>query len=370
MRYCTKCVMPDTRPGISFNEEGVCSACVHAEQSKSTDWKKRFQELKKLCSQHRKKNGEYDCIIAVSGGKDSTFQVHTVKDVMKMNPLLVNVYNFSWTNTGLENFNNLSTTFGCDTISIHLNRKVAKLMTRKAFEELGSPTWYWDRAVYAFPIMLGVKLGIPLIFYGENINYQYGGGQQEETPSALNQISNDVVKDVGGLKHWVDENITINDLQACVYPTKKSIKEAKLNPVYLSYFVPWSGYANMELARKFGFKTLDDTGEWKREGYIEQYDQIDSAGYLVHPWMKFPKFGHARATDVASNLIRDGIMTREEAITKVNEEDYKLDSRALEDFLKFTGYTKEEFDAIVDKFANPEYVQKIDGIWKLKIPVQ
>lgn len=370
MQYCTKCVMPSTRPGISFNESGVCSACVHAEMAKNTNWKKRFQELKKLCNKYRKNNGDYDCIVTVSGGKDSHFQVHLIRDVLKMNPLLVNIYNFSWTDTGLKNFNNLSEQFGCDTISLHLNRKVAKLMTRKAFEELGSPTWYWDRAVYAFPIKLGVKLGIPLIFYGENINYQYGGIQTKETPSALNQINNDVVKDVGGLKYWVDDNIFIRDLQACVYPTKKAIKEAKLNPVYLSYYVPWSGFNNMVLARQLGFKTLDDTGEWKREGYIEQYDQIDSPGYLVHPWMKFPKFGHCRATDVASSLIRDGIMTREEAITKVNEEDYKLDPKALEDFLNFTGYTKEEFDAIVDKFANLEYVQKIDGIWKLKEPAR
>lgn len=359
--------MPGTRPGISFNEEGICSACQHAELAKKTNWKKRWQELKKLCRKYRKKNGEYDCIITVSGGKDSHYQVHLIKEVLKMNPLLVNIYNFSWTQTGLDNFNNLSERFGCDTISLHLNRKIAKLMTRKAFEELGSPTWYWDRAVYAFPIKLGVKLGIPLIFYGENINYQYGGLQEKETPSALSQINNDVVKDVGGLKHW---GIPLKDLQACVYPTKKAIKEAKLNPVYLSYYVSWSGFNNMEKARELGFKTLDDTGEWKREGYIEGYDQIDSAGYLVHPWMKFPKYGHARVTDIASNQIRDGLLDRETAIGLVNNEDYKLDPIALQDFLNFTGYTREEFDAIVDKFANQEYVEKIDGIWKLKTPAQ
>ncbi len=362
--------MPETRPGISFNEEGICSACRHSEKAKETNWKKRFRELKRLCRKYRKHNGEYDCIVTVSGGKDSTFQAYFIKEVMKMNPLLVNVYNFSWTETGLKNFNNLSETFGCDILSIHLNRKVAKPMARRAFEELGSPTWYWDRVVYAFPITMGVKLGIPLIFYGENINYQYGGVQKKETPSALEQINNDVVKDVGGLKHWVGNGISLKDLQACVYPTKKAIKEAKLNPVYLSYYIPWSGYDNMVAARTMGFKTLDDTGEWKREGFIEQYDQIDSPGYLVHPWMKFPKFGHARVTDVASNLIREGRMTREEAVLLVNNEDYKLDSKSLADFLEFTGYTREEFDTIVDKFANQEYVQKIDGIWRLKAPIQ
>jgi hypothetical protein len=192
----------------------------------------------------------------------------------------------------------------------------------------------------------------------------------KETPSALEQINNSVAIDVGGPKHWVDNNISIGDLQTCVYPTKKAIKEAKLNPQYISYYVPWSGYSNMEYARTVGFKTLDDTGEWKREGYIEGYDQIDTPGYLVHPWMKFPKYGHCRVTDVGSSLIREGRKTREEIVPLVNSDDYKLDPKALEDFLNFTGYTKEEFDVIVDKFANPEYVQKIDGVWKLLTPAQ
>jgi N-acetyl sugar amidotransferase len=366
MQYCTKCVIPSTRPGISFNEQGVCSACQHAEEANKVNWKHRFKELKQLAKKYRKSKG-YDCIIAVSGGKDSTFQIHVVKNILKLHPLLVNVYNFSWTQTGLDNFNNMSEQFGCDTISLHLNRKVAKPMMRKAFEQYGSPTWYWDRAVYCFPIMMGIKLGIPLIFYGENINYQYGGQYNEETPSALNQIKNDVVKPIE-LKDWVDENISLNDLNACVYPTKTAIKEAKLNPVYLSYYVSWSGYRNMVKARTLGFKTLEDTKEWTREGFIEQYDQIDSPGYLVHPWMKFPKYGHARVTDVASSLIREGRMTREEAVVAVNNEDYKLDPKALDDFLSFTGYTKDEFNAIVDKFANQEYVQKIEGVWKLKNP--
>src|SRR3990167_1719344 len=104
MIYCKRCVMPNTRPGIVFNEEGVCSACVHAEQAKNTNWKKRLFELRKLCKKYRKHNGEYDCAITVSGGKDSHFQVHLIKEVMKMNPLLLNVSNFSWTKTGLDNF--------------------------------------------------------------------------------------------------------------------------------------------------------------------------------------------------------------------------------------------------------------------------
>lgn len=369
MRYCKKCVMPDTRPGIVFDEEGVCYACRGAEEKKQTNWDARMQKLKELCDKYRRNDGYYDCIIAVSGGKDSHFQIYVMKELMKMNPLLVNIYNFSWTQTGLYNFDNMSETFGCDTISLHLNRKVARKITRKAFEKLGSPNWYWDSAVYVFPIRMGINMKIPLIVYGENINYEYGGFQTKETYSAKEQISNNVVKYTGGLDFWYDEDISEKDLNACVYPTKDEIEQAELEPIYLSYFVPWNGYENYQIAKKYGFKSLDDTGEWKREGFVEGYDQIDAIGYLIHPWLKYPKFGHARTTDVCSYWIRTGRITRKEAIKLVKEHDHKLDPRALKDFVDFIDITKGEFWNVVEKFWNRELFHKVNGKWKLKNPI-
>lgn len=296
MKRCKRCVMLDTKPGVFLDEEGICPACRHAERKKKTDWNARMEELRKLCDRYRgSKRDYYDCINTVSGGKDSHFQIYMMKEVMKMNPLLINVYNFSWTETGLHNFNNMSEVFGCDTISLHLNRKVARKMTRKAFEKLGSPNWYWDLAVYVFPIRIAINMKIPLVVYGENVAVEYGGVQEEETYSAKDQINNDVVKDVGGLDFWLDEDITMKDLNPMIYPTPEEIEEAKLEPVYLSYFIPWDGYNNFQLAKKCGFKSLDDTGEWKREGFIEDYDQIDAIGYLFHPWLKYPKFGIGHA---------------------------------------------------------------------------
>lgn len=369
MRYCKKCVMPDTRPGVVFDEEGVCHACRIAERKKEVDWDARMRELNNLCDKYRGANGNYyDCIIAVSGGKDSCFQIYIMKEVMKMNPLLINVSNFSWTKTGLRNFNNMSETFGCDTISLHLNRKVARKMVRKAYEKLGSPNWYWDQAVYVFPIRMGINMKIPLIVYGENVSYEYGGFQREETYSAKNQIKNDIVKNVDW-DFWLDKDITMKDLNAVVYPIKKEIEEAKLEPIYLSYFVPWDGYHNYEVAKKHGFKSLDDTKEWKREGYIESYDQIDAIGYLVHPWLKYPKYGHARVTDVCCYWIRSGRISRDEAIELIKEHDHKLDPKALKDFLDFTSYTEKEFWEIVEKFWNRDIFEKVDGKWKLKTPI-
>ena len=362
-------MMLDTKPGVVLDEEGVCQAYRHAEKKKKQiDWDARVDELRKLCDKYRGSKGDYyDCIITVSGGKDSHFQIYMMKEVMNMNPLLVNVDNFSWTETGRQNFYNMSEAFGCDIISLSLNRKVARKMVRKAFEKLGSPNWYWDRAVYVFPIRMAINMKIPLIVYGENVSVEYGGVLKEETYSAKDQINNDVVKDVGGLDFWLDEEITMKDLNPIIYPTKDEIEEAKLEPIYLSYFVHWDGYANYQLAKKYGFKSLGDTGEWKREGFIEDYDQIDAIGYLVHPWLKYPKFGIGRATEVASYWIRSGRITRDEALKLVEEHDHKLDPRALRDFLEFTGYSEEEFWKITEKFINKDIWEKVgDHEWKLK----
>lgn len=368
MIRCKKCVMPDTKPGVVLDDEGICQACRHAAKKAKINWDNRMDELKKLCDKYRGINGDYyDCIITVSGGKDSHFQVYIMKEVMKMNPLLVNVDNFSWTETGRHNYYNMSDAFGCDILSLSLNRKIARKMLRKAFERLGSPTWYWDRAVYVYPIRIAINMNIPLIVYGENVAVEYGGVQKEESYSAKDQINNDVVKPVN-LEEWIDDDIKMKDLYTCVYPTKEEIEKSKLEPIYLSYFVPWDGYKNYQIAKKYGFKSLGDTGEWKREGYIEDYDQIDALGYLVHPWLKYPKFGFSRSTDVCCYWIRSGKISRKEAIKLVEENDPKLvDPKALKDFLEFTGYTEEEFWTITEKFINPKVWEKIgEHEWKLK----
>jgi len=363
--------MPDTRPGIRFTEEGICHPCRHYEERKNVDWHKRWEELEKLADKYRGCNGSYyDCINTVSAGKDSYFQTYILKEKLGMNPLLVMVDNFSWTETGKQNWKNLLKEFGVDAHVMSLNPQVCKKMFRIALEKLGSPTWYFDRAIYAYPLQIAVRLGIPLIIYGENTNYEYGGSLGEkESYSAINQIKNDVVKPVDW-DFWLeaDKTLSMKDFNPAIHPSTEEIKKANLESIYLSYFVPWSGYKNMEFARTRGFKTLDDTGEWKREGFLEQYGQIDTVGYLTHTWFKFPKYGHQRVTEVASLWIREGRMTRDEAVKLVNEEDYKLDRKMLKDFLDFIEYSEEDFWKVVDKFANRNIVEKRDGVWRLIEP--
>ena len=362
--------MPDTRPYLKFDDEGVCYPCRAYEKRKQTDYNKRWEELERLADKYRGSNGNYyDCIITASSGKDSHYQTYVFKEKLKMNPLLVNVDNFSWTNTGLLNLDNLLERFGVDMHTLRLNRKVVKKLSRKAFEKELIPNWYWDKVVYAYPLQVAIKLGIPLIVYGENTSYERGGPITVDTPSAIEQINNDVVKPINW-DYWFDNETSIKDFNPGIYPASAAIKKARLNPIFLSYYVPWSSHENYEFAKTMGFQSLDDTGEWKREGLINNYDQIDTIGYDVHPWFKFIKFGHWFNTDYASLYIREGRMTREAAVKYVLENEHKLDRKMLDDFLNLVDYTEEDFWKVVDRFANRDIVEKRNGEWRLRKNVE
>ena len=247
MKYCKKCVMPDTRPGISFNEEGVCSACLNYENRKNIDYKKRWEEFKLLCDKYRRMNGAngYDCMIAVSGGKDSHFQVYIMKEVMGMNPLLVTVEdNFPMTRAGMHNLKNISEAFGCDIISMKPNIKAQKVIMRYTFENYGKPTYFIDRYIYTYPLYMALKFNTPLLIYGENVGYEYGGAGAIETYSARDQIYIGVCNGLP-TQELLRDRITMKDLNFFEPPTQEQI--ASLDPVYMSYFVEWNSFKNYEI---------------------------------------------------------------------------------------------------------------------------
>lgn len=368
MRYCTKCVMPDTRPGITFNEAGVCSACQQIEKRKLIDWTARWKEFEQLCDRYRGMNGDgYDCAIAVSGGKDSHYQVHLMKNVMNMNPILFSVEdNFPMTEAGIHNLKNISEEFGCNIISIKPDRKVQKKLMRYMFEKYGKPTWYIDRLIYTYPLLMALKFNTPLLVYGENVSYEYGGADAKETYSAKEQLANGVASEFSEEELIENAGITKEDLFLTRAPKQEELN--KLEPIYISYFTPWNSVANYEFAKKHGFHDL--THEWDRTHHIENFDQVDSRAYLVHSWMKYPKFGHATATDYASRFVRYGMLSREEAVALVKERDHKLDPLSVRDFCEFCGYTETEFWRIIEKLYNREIFKKDDyGNWVLKHPI-
>jgi N-acetyl sugar amidotransferase len=368
MKYCKKCLMPDTRPGLKFDDHGICYACLHFDQQKETNWKNRWLELKKICDKYRGCNGDgYDCAMAVSGGKDSHFQVYVMKEKLKMNPLLLSVGNLDWTEIGRSNLNNISETFGCDMLMFQPNRKIAKIMMKKAFEKLGSPSWYLDYLIYAYPYKMAIKMGLKLLVYGEDVNYTYGGEHGKETPSAMLQPLNDVAKQVWD-EWFVDEEINKKDLISIKQPSIDECKTFGLEPIYLSYFVPWNTHHNYEVATRWGFQHLEH--EYQREGFIENYDQIDTLSYLVNIFMKYPKYGHAYSTDMASRWIRYGMKTRDEMIPLVEENDGQLDQGTLKKFCEFIDISVPQFWKIIDKWYNPDLFEKTrDELWKPKFKV-
>lgn len=375
MRYCSKCVMPDTRPGIKFTKTDggggwICSACAHHLNKEKTDFKARFKELEKLCDKHRHRNGkfEYDCAMAVSGGKDSHFQVHIMKEKLGMNPVLFSVEdNFTKTEVGKKNLANLSAEFGCHIISLKPDRKTQKAVMRKTFERYGKPTWFIDRLIYSFPFAMALKFNTPLLVYGENVSYEYGGDDDAETPCAKNIFLNGVASDLD-ISEFIDEKegISERDLQLFFKPTKTDLD--KLEPIYLSYFVKWNSYANYLFAKSRGFMNLQ--GEWDRSHCAEDFDQIDSIGYILQAWLKYPKYAHAMASDYASRLVRYGLLTRDEAVKIVSQRDHRLDNKVVDDFCTFAGYTKAEFWSIVERHYNKDLFYKNEfGEFKVKTPL-
>ena len=364
MKFCTKCIMPDTRPGITFNENGVCIACQNNERKKTTDWSARYKELEMLCDKYRRKQpGQYDCIIAVSGGKDSHYQVHVMKELMDMNPLLITVEDFfTMTEVGKHNVQNISDAFGCNMIAFKPNRRAARIISRYMFEKYGRPLWYVDRLLYTVPLYYAASLNIPLLVYGENVSYEYGGVDDIETYSAREQIFNGVAPGEE-LDELIAAGVPCDELAYLEAPTRELLNN--LDPIYLSYFMEWNAVKNYEFAKTRGFRDL--THEWNRTNHIENFNQIDSYGYLLNAWMKYPKYGHAYATDYAARWVRYGILKRDEAVRLAEARDHDIDPKIIEDFCTFTGISTVEFYQTLEKLYNKEIFEKnAFGQWRLK----
>lgn len=347
---CDLCGLPDTS-GIKFIE-GCCTACLNFARRKEINWEARGKELKDILNKHRGKK-PYDCAIAVSGGKDSHWLVNKLEE-LDMHPLLITVMDrFTHTKAGIHNFNNLLKRHNNLMYTINMDTFVKS--TRWAFEQSGQPLKLIEYYIYIVPFDICTFMEIPLLFFGENAAYEYG--QTNENQYIVNgQISN-LIDQMMHEGHWwgeggitFEELLTINRRQY-IDPNRKSPLA-----IYMSYFYPWSSMKHLEVARKMGFRTLE--GEWDREGCCEDFEQIDSYGYVAHLWMRYPRLGYQRVTDIATRRVREGLWTKEFAEKIIKEKDHKIDWRALDDFNNTLGYHANDFFEIVAKASWNKYYGK------------
>ncbi len=362
MRHCIKCGMPDTRPGSIFDSNSICQACHNYDKRKEIDWQKREKQLEKLCDKYRKTDGSYDCILPVSGGKDSHFLAHILTKKMDMHPLLVTVTDsFTHTKAGSHNLRNMIETFKLNHYLYTINHDLFRRATRIAFETTGEALKFVEYAIYTIPTLLAQKFEIPFVIFGENSSYEYGSTKDDfynATP-VVKAMSDKLEED----RHWwIDHGLTSQEVSSIQVDKNKPLPEV----IYMSYFYPWSSVRNLEVAKMYGFRDL--THEWKREGCIENFEQIDSQAYLVHLWLKYPKFGFQRTSDIASRRVREGYLTLDEAKELIYKFDSNLDQVALDDFIGFLGYTSKEFWNRVEELWNRDIFEKKDDKWVLKNP--
>jgi len=355
IRYCSRCLFPETKPDLAFDEQGVCSACLAAdEKHKGIDWQKREREFKEIVDYYKKPKEAigWDCIVPVSGGKDSTYQAYFMKYVCGLNPLCVCFETTCVTELGQKNLDNLSE-MGMDVIHFKKNHEVYRKMVVEGFKRVGDEMWPNHIGIFTIPVMVAVKFGIPLIIWGENSQQEYGGPNLESVRSRT--LNRRWLEEFGGLlgnriQDMVGVNgITEKELTPYFYPSDEDIDRVGVTGIFLGHYFFWDARKQLEIVKKHGFQVKTDGNI---EGTYTNYENLDEKLVGLHDYLKFVKYGFGRATDHVGIDIRNGRMTREEGLRLVKEFDGKYPHYAVSEFISYSGMTKEEIDEVIDSFTN------------------
>lgn len=345
--------MPNTKPDLHFDEHGVCDACRSAELKELIDWTKREQEFRELIDRYRVSDGSrYDCIIPVSGGKDSTYQAYMAKKVYGLNPLCVTFAPTYPTELGKKNLANLHRNLGIDVVEFFKTEWVYKTMGLEGFRRVGDHEWPNHLGIFTVPIRLAVNFKIPLLIWGENSQLEYGGPATARQRPVLDRRW---LEEFGGLLgNRTDDmigvyGITKADLKPYVYPTDEELQSVGVTGLFLGYFFKWDARKQLEIIKEHGFSVKEDG---PIEGTYTNYENLDDGLVSIHDYMKYVKFGFGRATDHACLDIRNNRMTRNEGIEMVKQYDGMLSYEVVDKFCAFYGITKKEFFEIVDRFTN------------------
>jgi N-acetyl sugar amidotransferase len=365
MQYCTNCIMPTTRPEQVF-DGGVCDACHSATDKHTTiDWEVRQKEFEEILSKYRGDGSDYDCIIPVSGGKDSCYQAITMRDKYGMTPLCVTHTPCDLTDVGIKNLDFLRDQ-GFDLVQISANRKNYKELVRIGFFKLGDCCWPEHIGIFTAPIRVAVNYKIPLLIWGENSQFEYGGPATHKDNNFLDrnwleqfQMSGHRLQDV------VHDGVRMDDIKTLHYPSDDEVQEVGVTGLFLGYFEKWDSKRNTDLCCSLGWNKNPDGAVEGAYNDIENLDCKWIGG--LHDYMKFIKYGYGRATDQLCIEIRAGRMTRDEAITALKLTDEgDIPWKYAPDFMDYLGITEKEFLENLDRFTNKMIFVRDDETGKLK----
>jgi len=358
LKRCTICLLPETKPGLTFNERGVCSACQNFEDRSRIQWDERAEQLGEFLEKNRGSYCSYDCIIPVSGGKDSFFQVHMIKEKLGLHPLLVTATTCHPSELGKRNLATLQSVDGVDSIQVTTDARVRRWMNKVGLLEYGDISLPEHISIFTIPVQVAVRYGIKTIVWGENPQNEYGTGPKEDAQSF--RLDKEWVDKHGGLLGVTPHTLvdrhgySYDEMLPYLYPKQEEIDKVGVTGIFLGHFVPWDGFHNSKVAKKMGFESHTKIVE----GSACNYENLDNLQTGIHDYFKWLKFGFGRATDICSSWIRRGYITRNIGFEIVAERDgtypYSYLDVPLDEILGHIGLMKGVFNAACGRHRNAE----------------
>lgn len=369
MRYCKRCVQPDTRPNIYFNEDGVCGACLWKDEKKTIDWEARRRELESIAAwakSEAKKRGTYDCILGVSGGKDTTFTALYAREKLGLKCLLVNAWPEQMTEIGRHNLENLCRA-GFDMINIKPNPRVMRDIIIYDFLNRGNMNISTEYTIWSSAYRVAMEHKIPLILQGENEALTLGASQGLNRDGDAAQVyKNNTLSGINAFQRYAEcEGVSPKDLFLYKFPEPGLLDRIGIRACYLEYYTnEWDQVGNATFAIERGLKIRRDSLE--ELGSVKKFCALDSDLWIVNQVLKYVKLGFGYATDEACYEVREGRITRKEAFNLVKKYDGKCGQKYIDKFCRYAGISKSDFWIVVERYRNKDLFERVNGQWKLK----